>query len=285
MTDFNLEPVKVFVGSGEASLLERKVLLYSLQRNSKRHLDIKVFNGTHNSLESAGKEPVPVPLSLYVKSQNVTEFSNYRFLIPQLCGFEGKAIWLDSDIVCVGDIGELFDTPMSGNALLCKAGAYGQATTEHWGLSVSLLDCSQCRFDIEQYFQEIGEGLYTYADLHQMTPRFLARHPFRIASLDRTWNEFDYYDSSTKIIHYTGLYTQPWKYRSHPYGDIWFRYFNEARAAGLISDRDIELTLVRSFARRDLLDGNRWTFLTYLRHIARDLRAEARCWRARRARR
>jgi len=38
--------VKVFIGSGEASLIERKVAIYSLRKNTKRNLDIYVCNGT-----------------------------------------------------------------------------------------------------------------------------------------------------------------------------------------------------------------------------------------------
>jgi hypothetical protein len=41
------QPVKIFIGSGEQSLLERKVLIYSLHKHTRRELDISVFNGTH----------------------------------------------------------------------------------------------------------------------------------------------------------------------------------------------------------------------------------------------
>jgi lipopolysaccharide biosynthesis glycosyltransferase len=267
-------PAPVFIGSGEASLLERKVLIYSLRRNSRYPVDIRVFNGTHNALEREGQEPAAVPMSLKIKYQNVTEFSNYRFLIPKLCNFEGRAIWLDSDMICLGDINDLFVSPMEEYDLLAKAESYGSAQSKQWGLSVTLFDCSRCRFDLELYFDEIARGSYTYADLHQMTPRFLQHHPFRIGPLDPSWNQFDAFDGSTRLIHYTNLYTQPWKYRGHPYGDLWFQYLEEARKEGYVTDRDIELTLVRSFARRDLLEGNAWTIPAYLRRIAHDVRTE-----------
>lgn len=274
------DTVVVFIGSGEASTLERKVLIHSLKKNSQRKLDIRVFNGTHNSLETENSSPQLLPMPLKVKYANVTEFSNYRFLIPSLCDFKGRAIWLDSDMLCIGNISELFDTDMGDYDFLAKKSAYGLAETEQWGLSVSLFDCDKARFDIGKYFEEIGEQLYTYGDLHQMTPRFLAVHPFKIGSINPKWNDFDYIDKSTKLIHYTNLYTQPWKYRSHPYGDLWFTYFEEAYKAGFITDRDIELALVRSYVRRDLMDGNRWTFASYFRRAGRELAAELRCVRA-----
>jgi lipopolysaccharide biosynthesis glycosyltransferase len=275
-----MTPVTVFISSGEASVLERKVLMYSLRRNSRRNLDIRVFNGTHNTVEREGVPPEPAPMSLKVKYQNVTEFSNYRFLVPQLCGNVGRAISMDSDTIAVGDIGELFDAEMGDCDFLAKPAAYGDKTEEQWGLSVALFDCARSRFALDQYFDEIAAGLYDYVDLHQMRPRFLAHHPFKVGRIDPRWNEFDHCYRDTRLIHYTNLYTQPWKFRSHPYGDLWFGYFDEARKTKYITDRDVELALVRAYARKDLLEGNRWTLLSYMRRMARDFRSELRCVRA-----
>jgi hypothetical protein len=248
----------VFIGSGEASRVERKVLQYSLHKNSKRDLEVYVFNGTHNSVEPPTGEPYPAPMSLKAKYTNVTEFSNYRFLIPQLCNHEGRAIYLDSDMIALGDIGELFDADMGGADFLAKADSPdpGQPDLVGWGMSVSLYDCSKCRFDLDRYVAEMAEGLYTYKDLHWMTPAFRQHHPFTIGKIYPNWNVFDRYDDQTRLIHYTDLNTQPWKFPRHPYGDLWFRYFEEARAAGVVTDMDIALSKARAYVRPDLLDGN-----------------------------
>lgn len=252
----NQKTIKVFIGSGEASLLERKVAIYSLQKHTQRQLDIYVFNGTHNSIELNDQEPFLAPLSLKLKYHNITEFSLYRFLIPQICNYQGKAIWIDSDTVCLADIAKLFDTSLNGCDFLAKAEAYNTRSSNHWGLSVMLIDCKQTRFDLETYFDEIAQGLYTYTDFSCMSPAFLAHHPLKIGQLDPQWNVFDYCDEQTKLIHYTNLNTQPWKYPHHPYGELWFEYFEEARKAGYITERDIELSLVRAYVRPDILQGN-----------------------------
>jgi hypothetical protein len=254
------EALRVFIGSGEASLLERKVLMYSLRKHTKRALDIRVFNGTHDSLEREGAPPLPLRMPLDIKYRNVTEFSNYRFMIPQLCERAGRAVWLDSDTVCLADIGDLFDAPMGAAAILAKADAYRGHGDARWGLSVALFDCSRCFFDVELHFREIGSQLYSYTDLHQLSPAFRKMHPVEVGPLDPNWNMFDRYDANTKLIHYTNLLTQPWKHRGHPYGDLWFRYFSDARREGFVTQEDIEVTLVRSYARQDLLAGNDWTF-------------------------
>jgi hypothetical protein len=245
--------VKVFIGSGEASLLERKTLIHSLQKHTQRDVDIYVFNGTHNAIELNDGKPFLAPMSLRVKYRNSTEFSNYRFLIPEIVGYQGRAIYLDSDMVCLADIGSLFDTPLNGRDFLAKRAAY---RNQGWGLSVMLIDCERSRFDLEVFFDEIDQKLYTYTDLHEMRPDFVSRHPYAIGELDPHWNVFDFHDANTKLIHYTNLYMQPWKYPNHPHGELWFQYFNEARAAGSITQRDIDVTRVRSYARRNLLEGN-----------------------------
>ena len=250
----NDTPVRVFIGSGEASLLERKALLYSLRKHTRNPLDIYVFNGTHNALEHNDEPPVPAGMSLKVKYRNVTEFSNYRFLIPQICGHEGRAIFLDSDMICLGDIAELFHAPMEGCSLLAKGEAYAGAGS--WGLSVTLFDCARSHFDLDAIFDEIDRGLFTYKDLHQLTPAFLTHHPHTVGQIDPHWNVFDSYDSDTKLIHYTNLFQQPWKHPGHPCGELWFRYFNEARTDGAITQQDIDTTKIRSYVRQDILEGN-----------------------------
>ncbi len=256
MNIINQEPIRIFIGSGEASLLERKVAIYSLQKHTKRNLDIYVFNGTHNAIELNDKQPFLAPLPLHIKYRNTTEFSLYRYLIPQLCNYQGKAIYIDSDIICLTDIGELIDTSLNGNDFLAKADAYSHRGEEFWALSVMLIDCETCRFDLETYYKEIDRGLYTNTEFSSMSKAFLADHPLKIGALNPQWNVFDYYDRETKLIHYTNLYTQPWKSPNHPYGELWFNYFQEALDAGYITQKDIELSIVRSYVRQNLLKGN-----------------------------
>lgn len=250
----NQSRLRVFIGSGEASLLERKVANYSLRKHTTRDLDIYIFNGTHNAVQLNDEEPFLAPMSLRVKYRNITEFSLYRYLIPELCDYRGKAIYIDSDTICLSDIGELFDTPMGGADFLAKHEAY--PGRELWGLSVMLIDCQKCRFDLEEIVTEIDAGLYSISDFSCMSPAFLARHPYTIGPLDPMWNVFDHWDQRTKLIHYTNLDTQPWKYPNHPHGELWFSYFNEALAQGYVTSEEVELSKIRAYVRRDLLNGN-----------------------------
>lgn len=245
-------PVRIFVGSGEQSLLERKVLIHSLHKHTTRELDIVVFNGTHNSIERNDQPPVLAPLSLELKYRNQTEFSLYRYLIPELCNFKGRAIYLDSDIVCLADISDLFDSPLGGSDFLAKREYAEQDGQEMWGLSVMLIDCERARFPLAEIFREVDRGLYSYTEFSQMGQRLLAQRPYQIGELDPAWNVFDSVDAGTKLIHYTNLFTQPWKFSGHPFGELWFTYLREARERGFITDYDINLTIQRGYARPDL---------------------------------
>ncbi|TWT30855.1 glycosyltransferase family protein [Blastopirellula retiformator] len=252
-----LPPVRVFIGSGEASCLERKTLIHSLRKTCSRELDIYVFNGTHNSIERNDEEPVLANLPLWIKYQNFTEFSNYRFLIPEICGHEGRAIFLDSDMVCLSDIAEFFDQPMNGHDMLAKAEAYQGESC--WGMSQILFDCSKCRFDVEQIFREMEAGEFANIDFHQMRPPFLAKHPYSLGAYDSNWNVFDKCDENTKLIHYTNLGTQPWKFPGHPHEQLWFDHFQEARESGLITQFDLKKTLSRAYCRQDILNPSAYT--------------------------
>jgi len=155
-------------------------------------------------------------------------------------------------MLCLGDIGELFDMPMHGaDFLSIKAYDTGQ-----WGPSVMLIDCERSRFDLEQICDEIDAGKFTYSEFSRMDDRFLAHHPLKIGVLDPNWNVFDRCDASTKLIHYTNLMSQPWKFPGHPHGELWFQYFREAQAAGVISADDIHKSITRGYVRPTIHEGN-----------------------------
>jgi len=271
-----VEKIKVFIGSGEASVIERKVLIYSIRKNTPSDVDIYVFNGTHNALEKNDEPPVPLNMSLRVKYKNVTEFSNYRFLIPEICGYKGRALFVDSDTICLADLGKLFFQDLNDYDFIAKPNAYKHSGESKWGLSVMLMDCAKCRFDLEKYWDEIEQGKFTSTDYHQMSPTFLKHHPFKIGPLDAKWNDFDQYTPETKLIHYTNLYSQPWKAAGHKFGKLWFDYFAEARKQGYVTDDDIEKAILRSYVRTDLKNPIQSGVKYHLKELVRAIKASVR---------
>jgi Glycosyl transferase family 8 len=246
--------LKIFIGSGEKSILECKTLIYSLHKHTNSKLDIHIFNGTRNTIEYNNQEIFLEPLPSRLKCvSSDTEFMPYRFLVSQVCNYQGKAIYLDSDIVCLTDISKLFDISLHNYDFIALANAYPKIGEDLWRTSVQLIDCEKCKFPLEKIFDEIDNNIYSFDNFLQLSPIFLAHYPFKIGSLDPTWNELDQWYSNTKMIHYTALNTQPWKYPNHPYEHIWFQYFHEAITAGYISDYDINTSINKSYVRKDIL--------------------------------
>lgn len=244
----------MFIGSGEATIVERKVLIYSLHRRTRRQLDIRILNGTHNAVEFHGRvEPLSLPLRLKYR-HGETEFGLCRYLIPGLMGGAGRALYLDSDTLCLGDIGELFDCPLGDADLL----ALPRAPGDGWVTAVMLMDCAKTRFDVPAIFAAIDRREFTQRDFMTMRPPYLARFPARIGSIDPAWHALDVCGARTKLVHYTDLARQPWRWPNHPYGRLWFRYLREASAAGHLSEADIDLAIIRGNVRRDLRTAFGW---------------------------
>ena len=76
--------IKIFVGTSdtEDNWIE-KVLVYSLYRNTSEELDIQFLR--------------PKKFPNWNTRGWGTPFTNFRYAIPELCNFEGKAIYMDCD--------------------------------------------------------------------------------------------------------------------------------------------------------------------------------------------
>ena len=158
-----------------------------------------------------------------------TEFTYTRFLVPYLCGYQGIALFMDSDMLCLGDMAELFSYDMEPYALrVVKHGNQPKTTLKmdgkiqtiyprkNWS-SLMLMDCAKLTCWTKEAV-ETREAKW----LHRFEPI----PDELIDELPIIWNSLDYYDSSTKIIHYTE--GGPWlqNYKDHPYGDLWFKYLS-----------------------------------------------------------
>jgi hypothetical protein len=45
---------------------------------------------------------------LPIQRKGLTEFTFSRYLVPYLCGYEGEAVFMDSDMLCLADIADLY---------------------------------------------------------------------------------------------------------------------------------------------------------------------------------
>lgn len=213
---------RVFIGWDSRMAEVSDVLAYSLKKHSKRPLEIN-----HLKLPELGLNRVFDPLAS-------TEFTYSRFLVPFLCGYEGKALFMDNDMLAFSDIHEILDLDMEPYAIRVVKHDYKPKSSikmdskvqtsyprKNWS-SFIMMDCAKLRC----WTKEAVETR-TGAWLHRFEPIPDAL----IGDIPPTWNVLDEIKPDTKLVHYTE--GGPWfeEKKDHPFGKIWFEYRDEMRAA------------------------------------------------------
>lgn len=135
-----------------------------------------------------------------------TPFSGFRWAVPELCSFEGRAIYMDSDIIGKADLTELWNVPIDlGKVVVAKGG------NEGWRFCVSLWDCSAARKYLPDADQFKGS-----ATSHRSFVNFFKTNKEIVQSFSNgNWNCIDgenYPDidhPQIKLLHYSSEAHQP----------------------------------------------------------------------------
>lgn len=231
------EPLRVYVGAVHSHRLLLEVLRWSIQRHS----------GRAALVQSVGELLGPaMVLAQRAENRPATPFSFHRFAVPMLCGWRGRAIYLDSDQLVLRDIAELHDRPMRLGARLLRRARNGpDGRTGVRASSVMLLDCHRLRcWSPERIASDLDGGRYRYEDLMKLKPIWLK------GSLPRHWNAFDHFEPGrTGLVHYTRKATQPWLAREHPLEALWFEALFSGLDAGAVSQEAIDFSLAGGYVR------------------------------------
>jgi hypothetical protein len=135
-----------------------------------------------------------------------TPFSGFRWAVPELCGFEGRGIYVDSDILVRDDIAKLWNEQFEpGKIVIAKGGDHG------WRFCVCLWDCAAAK-DILPRIEQIRTqpGSHRY-----LIDFFKTRKHFVQSFSTGNWNCIDgenylsLNDPEIKIIHYSSEPHQP----------------------------------------------------------------------------
>ena len=229
--------IRVFVACTDAEWLPMRVLEYSIRETTSAGVEVRAI--------SSFQRPIPRPRDL--RNQPRTPFSFQRFLIPELCGFQGRAIYLDADMQVFSDIAALWNHPMEGHDLLAvregNSGRRGQ-------FSVMLLDCARLRWRVEDIVTALDEGRFTYEQLMQE----MCVAPSVGRTLSPAWNCLEKHESGvTKLLHYTDMDTQPWVSLDNPLEHLWVACLRRAIAAGAIARAEVERAVALGHIRPSLL--------------------------------
>lgn len=230
-------PMRVFVGTDSAQALAVKVLEYSI----KKHASV--------SCEVVPIDDRDVPVPREPANRTRTGFSFSRFKIPSLCGYSGRGVYMDADMLVFDDLARVWTLPMDGFDL-----AYSEQPSDRGRVpqfSVLLLDCRALRWDVREIVAGLDEGRYGYKDLMH---RFCIVPPERMrAVLPFEWNSLEHYEAGrTCLIHYTDMPTQPWVSRENKHGELWYAALREALKEGFLSREELDREIEKGHLSPDL---------------------------------
>lgn len=229
--------MRVFVAASADEWLPAKVLEFSIRETTAAPVDVQ-------RIESFGRQ---IPMPALRRNQPRTPFSFQRFLIPELCGYQGRAVYLDADMQVFCDMLALWETPMGDHDLLTvDEGGHGRKGQ----FSVMLLDCARLAWRIDDIIAGLDRGDYSYEALMQemCVAHGLGRH------LDPGWNSLERYDPlSTRLLHYTDMNTQPWVDTSNPLAHLWVACLRRAIGDGFLTRDDVQREVTLGRVRPSLL--------------------------------
>lgn len=169
-----------------------------------------------------------------------TPFSGFRFAIPEMMGFTGRAVYMDVDMLVLGDVAELATMP-----LVRPWTAWHPYITD-----VSVIDCSAFAPDKLRCWPSIQDMRCSGRIVREYCTMML-REGVSGPGLPWSWNCRDSdcaaagykIPDGVKLLHFTSVPHQPWRpygtvaYAEHPIAE-WVQAWNAEKAlvdAGAVS--------------------------------------------------
>ncbi|MFN9628637.1 MAG: glycosyltransferase [Cyanobacteriota bacterium] len=194
-----MAPITVFIGFDPREDVAVNVLANSIQSRSSRPVSIaQVRLSQLDHVYCRERDPL-----------QSTEFSFSRFLVPWLCEYQGWALFVDADMLCLGDMAELWALRDEHYAVQvvkhehhCEPGFKFQRERQtpygkkNWS-SVMLFNCSRCQaLTPERVNSASGLHLHQFAWLREAD----------VGALPPRWNVLvgvQPVPSDARLLHYT----------------------------------------------------------------------------------
>jgi len=208
-------PIKIYVGFANEQTLAVKVLEYSIKKRTK--VDIEV---------------VPMPVSGVID----------KFLVPQLNGFSGRAIYMDYDVLVLKDIRQIWNLPMSNSDIFTL-----KNSLKGFDLSVMLFNCDRLKSSINAIKEVLGKQELGYKNLLKK----VAGINTIAAKIPNLWSCSQ--KDNIALIKYDDLATQPWISVKHPFCSIWVSELIEAIDNNFINIEMVRDSVAKGLVRPSLL--------------------------------
>lgn len=183
--------MRIFVGFDPRQPVAAQVLIHSLYARASRPISI-----------------TPLVLrQLPIRRRGLTEFTFSRYLVPYLCDYEGEALFMDADMLCLTDITKL---PLAVNDPFSNAVSVVKHSRRFEWPSLMYFNNAKCRELTPEYIENGAPASLTWTD--------------SIGELPVEWNHLVGYDVPTpdaKVVHFTQgipIFKETW---NSEYGQVW----------------------------------------------------------------
>ncbi len=200
-----MEPLRIFIGYDPRQPVAFNVCAHSIMR----HASVPV------AITALHLKQLPIT------RRGLTEFTFSRFLVPYLCGYQGRGMFLDQDMVVTGDVKELFDVPeMSAVSVVQDQERF------EWP-SMMLFNASCCRILTPEFVDNPKNLLFA-----------LTWAP-SVGSLPKAWNQVLGYGPASpdaKLWHFTRGVPVWTETQGLPEDQIWFDELEKANGTCAYAD-------------------------------------------------
>ena len=244
--------IPIFIGASdhECDKIQEKILVYTLQKNTNAKLDITFLRASNfPGVSTLGWG---------------TPFTGLRYVIPKLMGYQGRAIYMDMDMINFRDIEDFYNINLLGKPFGMVWDAKQPAEGDERGSycdSMMLIDC----WNAPQFFNwdEVHNWYETPAGFKWEFMRRIRKHENpddrqdnrAVTKIDSRWNCFDGYITDSPDygkgqgtynldqmfhLHLTALSYQPWHssylmsakatHHRRDITDYWWQLVDEVRS-------------------------------------------------------
>ena len=215
-------PHNVWIGYDPSQHISFEVLKYSLEKHASEPITVRAIDA--EKIPEFQREGDPLAS---------TPFTYTRFLVPYLQDYQGIGLFMDSDMLALGDISELFHLDMDGLALRVRKHDYNPTDTvkmggktqtqyprKNWS-SLMLMNTPELdAWSMEAVQSQSGAWLHRFEPIPDE----------KIGDISEEWNVLDHMTGPTKLLHYTS--GGPWLpgCEDADHADVWHEYREEYEA-------------------------------------------------------
>lgn len=175
--------VKIFVGtSDEDDIVAEQTLEYTLKKHSSEPIEITWMRPSNMGKWNNGSWGTP--------------FTGFRWAIPSMCDFKGRAIYMDVDMICLHDIAEFWNMDMGNNTVMARN------YSNRKEFSMLLFDCEKIKLPGLDSIRSFTNFSFS-----------MSNNLKGVGFFDDAWNVIDgenFDISEIKVLHYSHRPSQPW---------------------------------------------------------------------------